>query len=363
MNFEATHKDDKEPIGPSFWRAGAFMALDQNHWAVAWGNPRWSQVPDKTKLSFYAPNFFLTKQQPWLLFDHSAILSRKDLWEVVAGSEKLLKKDILQWDHPSEEYFRQQFTLIMEKFDDGELEKAVPVIFSQTKKIVNKILKQDWWRRLLSLEGVHPFGFWTEAEGMIGATPEILFSMNEPGELLHTMALAGTGDAQKDLLSDHKEMVEHNWVADEMTKLLSGFGKVQRSKTYEWLIPPLKHLRTDLDLNLNVDTKEDSLEVWVQRLHPTPALGVAPQRKNWHWLQTLNYSEPMAKLPQRHGAPFAVQTPEGHIKCVVAIRQVQWQDEQLFMGSGCGVVPESQFESEWGELQLKRKAVQGVLGL
>jgi isochorismate synthase EntC len=48
---------------------------------------------------------------------------------------------------------------------------------------------------------------------------------------------------------------------------------------------------------------------------------------------------------------------------LVAIRNIQWQDEKIRLGSGCGIVKSSQIEREWQELKLKRESVKRMLSI
>ena len=364
MSFNPLHKNNNHSIDTNFLECGAFMALNEDQWVIGWGACRWSQTPDKTGFSFYVPDFFISTNSPWLLFEKSAIVSRVNFqglinsWRVVGDSNGQNK---LSWQDPLKSDFENQFSLIQKKFKNCELVKAVPIVFAKTDLVVTAVEKVHWMKRLFKTEGLHPFGFWTGEEGAMGVTPELLFDFNQRSMRLSSMALAGTGPLDKDLTGDPKEIVEHEWVLSEVEEVLSSLGQLEKSKTYEWKIPPLKHLRTDFQLL--VTQPGETFENWVGRLHPTPALGVAPHRTKWHWLFDLNYRNRDGKTPMRHGAPFGVLTPEGNIKCLVAIRQIQWNSRELYLGSGCGVVPESQLESEWRELKLKQRAVQEVFGL
>jgi isochorismate synthase EntC len=51
------------------------------------------------------------------------------------------------------------------------------------------------------------------------------------------------------------------------------------------------------------------------------------------------------------------------MKCVVAIRNVQWTGKCLQVSSGCGIVKESRVLNEWRELELKRNSIYRRLGV
>ena len=49
--------------------------------------------------------------------------------------------------------------------------------------------------------------------------------------------------------------------------------------------------------------------------------------------------------------------------CVVAIRNVQFINGKAYIGSGCGLVKESQIEKEWKELKKKRQFIKKILNI
>jgi len=50
-------------------------------------------------------------------------------------------------------------------------------------------------------------------------------------------------------------------------------------------------------------------------------------------------------------------------KSLVAIRNIQWDKNKSYIGSGCGIVKKSELNKEWAELTLKRNSVKKYLGL
>jgi menaquinone-specific isochorismate synthase len=201
---------------------------------------------------------------------------------------------------------------------------------------------------------------------MIGATPENLFVKR--GRELETVAVAGTkaktaqpvAEAVSEFLADSKERHEHQLVIDDLRETLSIVGDVTVGETQVLELPSLYHLVTPIQAHLN---REMMLSELVALLHPTPALGLSPRRMGFSEM------EKWGELDRRgrFGAPFGVayRDEEGVEiqRCVVAIRNVQWQDQQVMLGSGCGVVPQSDFEREWSELRTKRESVKRLMDL
>lgn len=381
----------------------------------------------KGKCSIYAPDFYLKNPKPWRHTRHFDVISFNQFAALVlafvaddvngevetqkientgaelnsklngktlfqsgfesqfesASDKKRLDADLplrealralnrFQWQEPDFSQFDRQWISIQKGFSERGLKKAVPVVFGKAQA------KMDVVRRLktlLSLLGgtepahrnLYLYGMWGEKEGvsygMVGATPEILFTQRNPEEL-ETVALAGTRGKSNienpaaSLLADPKERYEHQLVLDDVQEVLGRMGMVSTGETKTVELPTLYHLKTSVRARLN---KTFDFSDCVRLLHPTPALGLAPR--------AMGFSEMYLWEPtderHRYGAPFGVELelPDGQKirHCVVAIRNIQWQGNEVYLGSGCGVVPDSVLQREWRELQLKRESVKRIL--
>jgi menaquinone-specific isochorismate synthase len=336
-----------------------------------------------------------------------------------------------QWVEPDRLGFEAQFKEIRRGMSERGLKKAVPVVFERAQfgsqanqngpvqfnssaraRLILKILNMVEARRAdsnnarradsnnarradsnealqVGINGVerpdlgaalYAYGFWCSenekstsfSEGMLGATPEILFSITgtktdrttESAMRIQTVALAGTrarGDgAAEALMSDQKERHEHQLVVDDIRQVLEKLGKVTVGTTAVVEFPALLHLKTPLRADLDRPVEMHEL---IQVLHPTPALGVAPRELGFTEIE--RWDSP--QLRKRFGAPFGVsaklQDGTSIKECVVAIRNIQWHDGTVFLGSGCGVVPASDLNREWQELKLKRDSVKRMLDI
>ena len=220
---------------------------------------------------------------------------------------------------------------------------------------------------LLQLQGQTPYAYLSPTTGIIGGTPETLFSFENGSPTLCTMALAGTRATSEEransLLTDSKERLEHELVAHGLREKLKALGELEISSPRVWEIGPLSHLRSDVRLKIPNDSARPDRRFteMVTLLHPTPALGVAPVSVDWrHYLKSLD--EPVER--GRFGAPFGLVDPDGRTQALVAIRNVQWNERGLILiGSGCGVVKGSEVEKEWLEMELKRRSVRQLLGI
>lgn len=257
---------------------------------------------------------------------------------------------------PSFELFQEAFQNILGRIHRGELEKAVPVVFSESALVPSQSQRARMLHHLLE---AHPelyvFGFWNETSGTLGATPEILFHLNGPH--LKTMALAGTRPLSlaNELLKDPKELKEHRFVIQDLQERLEKFGWVRVEETHVATYGSIAHLRTWLE----VDTLDLTVDELMKRLHPTAALGVFPRNYGLSWLKSLPYQEHRGIF----GAPIVFSLSRQETLALVAIRCLQWNENGTRIGSGCGLVETSDLQREWQELTLKRQSVLKSLGL
>lgn len=343
---------------------------------VLWarGGLRRSAAPQPAGYSFYAPDFFLDSPQPWLLPEDPAdlegvqTLSAQELSAQLAPSaDAALPVDARQWHGPKRSEFDQDFGDLQAHFQAGKLRKAVPVFFEHADGPVSPAQTARWIAASLRApETLLPYGCWTEGGGMLGASPEVLFEVR--GGTLKTMALAGTlaaphsgaAAAEALFLADPKERKEHNLVVEGIVDALAPLGAVTVGAARILKLPGLWHLQTSIEAALREDL---SMENLVRRLHPTPALGGSPRAASldWLWQQDLGRSE--ADRRGGFGAPFGVQSPDGSLFCLVAVRSLQWDHKRMRIGAGCGIIQESRPEREWEELRRKRETVKRLLGI
>lgn len=275
----------------------------------------------------------------------------------------------LKWETASRESFDQSFALIQKHIAQGDLVKAVPIVFEHASLSLSLSQRAYFILNLLSVDArLHVYGFWSSTKGFLGASPELLFTTRDMQ--LNTMALAGTlpkanvegvssAEASASLLLDKKEREEHQWVIDDLHSLLQKIGQVTVRETEVLELPMLYHLYTPISVQMKEGLSTAQL---LRLLHPTPALGVAPRSFDFRSMQA--WPEQMER--RSFGAPFVIQLRENGLvesTAVVAIRQIQWDECKISIGSGCGVVKSSHADREWQELTQKRLSVKKVLGL
>lgn len=347
----------------NFLEAGALLR-HRNQWILIEGPFRAAKSPDSVEISVFCPDFYdLNRPALW---HGKAVhrLSSADLRQICEEylaqgpsiAESLAKA---AWAEPRKEDFAEALRVIQSKIQKNEIQKAVPAVFARTTQTVAARDRAEMILQLLQApQTLYVYGFWQQGEGLLGATPEVLFDYSQG--VLKTMALAGTcpkseSTEREYLLKDPKEMQEHQLVVEDIARLLGQWGEVQAQGPHILELPILYHLKTDIQVQCQ--TRPDFVAL-AKSLHPTPALGVAPRSQGYLWMQDL----PGQEGRRYFGGPFAFMNAEEAL-CLVAIRNLQWSKDSAMIGSGCGVVAASELEREWRELYQKRLSVKKVLGL
>jgi menaquinone-specific isochorismate synthase len=348
------------------WLAeGAIFSGQKGQAIIAWGDSRWESSPNsETSAWFYFPDYFLEAPKPWLNFAHSTIVP---IEELTALLKELPGYDDskLVWSEPYKRPFENGFHELQSEFHEGTLEKVVLYTTSTSKTPLNPMqLKRTLISILINAQTIplYLYGFWYRTEGIVGATPELLFwldYMSMPPQL-KTMALAGTqktDDNAVQMLSDAKLLKEHSIVVEDIERRLSSFGTVSKGELQLLKLPYLTHLYTPITLEI---LHLEPFSSFVKQLHPTPALGGFPREPAWKWLKNYNKIQPRG----RFGAPVGFWDPTTNDSaCYVAIRNVMWNERGAKIAAGCGIVAESTLENEWEEILLKTKSIKGFLQL
>ncbi|MFP5520460.1 MAG: chorismate-binding protein [Bdellovibrionia bacterium] len=264
----------------------------------------------------------------------------------------------IQWQPTNKSGFIDSFRDIKAQMEKGDLKKAVPVVFESARKHLSPhLLAQILLNSLRAPESLYFYGIWRKGVGAFGTTPEVLFHLR--GSVLETMALAGTmpktqSENRVSLLEDLKEVDEHSFVVEDIESILRQWGTVGVQGPQIIELPHLFHLQTLLQVNLK--NKVDKLEL-LKHLHPTAALGVFP-RNQLGFLRT----SPEQNNRGLFGGPAVFEFAQETL-ALVMIRSIFWDQHDIRIGSGCGIVPASELEREWFELEQKRASVKRIMGL
>lgn len=310
------------------------------------------------KPAFYVTDFFLKDPSPWIQYTHWEEIKIEEFKKYFISS---FSSSNLSWSITQETVFHQAFEELKQTFASSTLSKAVPYLFAHSNNPMTTSQLMRSLKKGLHYASHYPlylYGHWDAKGGILGVTPEILF--NRSASTLQTMALAGTchkEQSEQEFKHNSKEQQEHQWVVDGIKEALSKWGQVITGSLQVLSLPHLNHLMTPIEMML---PETVAFEEIVKCLHPTPALGAFPKQIGMQWLT--EYGERMER--GIYGAPFGVYYPQKQIsRCLVAIRNVQWNKQGMRIGAGCGIVKESQYQKEWNEINLKIKAIQHLLDL
>lgn len=342
---------DREGID-SFLNCGSLIGLAENKILIGWGARRWSALPcAEAAVNFFAPDFFLKAGLPWFVHTHHAIISIESLKHLAVEKTS---QGSFDWQLSEFSNFKEQFDSLQRLIGEGFLSKGVPYAFAKTKLSSWKDVLANMLSSVLTYTSKFPayaYGFWNEEEGIVGASPELLFDLSDK---LTTMALAGTSKNESALFSE-KLVQEHRFVIEGICSALKDYGCLEVGETRRLYLKNLCHLATPIEVALK---QKGVFYELVQALHPTPALGAFPKLEGMKWLERCH-----TKLHRkRFGAPIGYLSGNKG-RCLVAIRNVQWDKQGMMIGAGCGVVKASNLEEEWQEIELKIEATKDLLGL
>ena len=335
----------------------AFVQTAPGRLLIGWGP--FEQLPFRRpeRPAFYVSDFFLDDPHPWRHPAEWEELSFEEL-AVRFGSDEAPQ---IEWDGAPDEVFARLFASAQEAFARGDFTKIVPVMFESGRFT----RRGEWWRYFFSRLALLPPGLWAygysyKSHGVIGATPEMLFQAERHG--YRTMALAGTRPVARaeELLHDAKERREHRMVVDDIVRRLAPFGNVEIGPLGLLRLPTIAHLITPIFFAETGGAEKMSFAEMIRRLHPTAALGVSPRTSaGERWLREADKG-----IKRRtFGAPFGVEREDRSALALVAIRNIQWEGDRVRVGSGAGLLAESQLQRELEELRYKREQVKALFHL
>lgn len=331
------------------FESGAICSLDSKKCLIGYGKQTWSESPLQYPV-WYAPDFFLKNKAPYLQFSSTEEITTEDLLKRIKEKTPVPHAfNPLEWTH---------FEHFFDKFRQSDLKKVVPYV---VKHATGSVCTQSMLYHALSYQIKNPrtaiYGFWNEKEGMLGATPELIISLDQNGTL-RSDACAGTLPIAlaNSMLANPKLIDEHNYVIDGLRRALSSFGEVLVGKTEVAKFSKIAHLFTPIEMK---GIASNSINEIVKKIHPSPAIGAFPKEEGLAFLH-----EQEEKIPRgRFGAPFGVFKSKDEARIYLAIRNIQWEKEKMKLMAGCGIVPESLLNEEKNEIQHKLAAIQEIVGI
>jgi menaquinone-specific isochorismate synthase len=251
---------------------------------------------------------------------------------------------------------------------DGDLRKVVLAhdLLARTEFAV------DERHLLVRLAAAYPTCWTFAVEGLIGASPEMLIRRH--GRKVSSRVLAGTawpehagehtaGTVATHLLASQKDLDEHVYAVDSVAEVLRGIsGDVRVPRTPRALpLANLTHLSTDITARLPPHAGRGPLGPssalgLAARLHPTAAVGGTPRAAA---LRLIGEQEPTNR--GRYAAPVGWMDHNGDGEFAIALRCAQVNGDQVRLIAGCGIVAESDPETEAREAQIKMVPIRDAL--
>lgn len=221
--------------------------------------------------------------------------------------------------------------------------------------------------RVLRTLNPSPYMFYfsgTDVE-IAGASPETLVKLEDG--VLHTFPLAGTKPRGKteaedlaleqSLLSDEKELAEHNMLVDlgrnDLGKI-SKFGTVEVEKLHS--IERYSHvMHIGSTVRGEIREDQDALDA-LSSVLPAGTLSGAPKIRACQLIGELENNKRGI-----YGGAIGYIDFTGNMDTCIAIRIAYKKNGKVFVRSGAGIVADSNPDSEYRECQNKAKAVMDAL--
>ena len=221
--------------------------------------------------------------------------------------------------------------------------------------------------RMLRTVNPSPYMFYfsgTDVE-VAGASPETLVKLEDG--VLHTFPLAGTRKRGKtreedqrlfeDLLSDEKELAEHNMLVDlgrNDLGRISKFGTVEVEKLREvQLFSHVMHIGSTVRGEIRDD--KDALDA-IEAVLPAGTLSGAPKIRACQIIGELENNKRGI-----YGGAIGYIDFTGNMDTCIAIRIAYKKNDTVYIRSGAGIVADSVPENEYEECINKAKAVVSAL--
>ncbi|MES2768087.1 MAG: isochorismate synthase [Bdellovibrionota bacterium] len=268
-----------------------------------------------------------------------------------------------RFDKPKKSDWLNLFTKIHEKFQDETFRKIVPAR-KVTVDLEQNLNILEFFKKIMKDSNYNYMIRTSEHSAFMGSSPERLLFFQD--SKFQTEAIAGTRPKElaHELLESEKDLYEHNLVVEDIIAKLKPFSeKIHSEKTAVIDAKNLAHLKTKITATPSLGNTQtgnaQSKNIFnvIESLHPTSAVCGMPKRESINFLRE---SESFDR--GLFASPFGVFNRKFTDICV-AIRCCHIEKNRVDLFSGVGVVPQSNPESEWQELEHKIQPYLDLLGI
>ena len=328
------------------------------------------QIPGSGPIAFGAIAFADGSKSSSTLVMPKVVLGRRDdsYWITTVDEAEL--PEVTPWVENSAVTFgagrvgREQFASLVDKavalIEQGSLEKVV-----LARDLIGEVAAGFDLRPTLNrLLNRYPSCWVYSVDGMFGASPELLVRVSHSqvsARVLAGTAARGTDPSvdlaiAKALAESHKNLAEHEFAVRSLVNALEPFCDQVDADTepFSLKLPNLWHLASDVQ---GVLKSEGSVLDLASALHPTAAVAGTPRLESLKLIEEL---EPFDR--GRYAGPVGWIGADGDGEWVIALRGAQIDGNQITAFAGCGVVAESDGQSELTETDLKFQPILGALG-
>ncbi|MCR5545760.1 MAG: anthranilate synthase component I [Lachnospiraceae bacterium] len=217
--------------------------------------------------------------------------------------------------------------------------------------------------RVLRGSNPSPYMFYFTSDNIeiAGASPETL--VKKEGSRLSTFPLAGTRPRgktkeedealEKDLLSDEKELAEHNMLVDLGRNDMGRISKIGSVKVEDYMsiqrYSQVMHIGSTVVGEIRED--KDAIDA-VDSILPAGTLSGAPKFRACQIIEELEESKRGI-----YGGAIGYLDFAGNLDVCISIRLVYKKNNEVCVRSGAGIVADSVAEKEFVECKNKAKAV------
>ena len=312
---------------------------------------------------YFTTNLFCTKYDDIELFD-TVYKERQNLLSAVNQKYNFSYPAIEKIEEIRPEEWKKSVTTLVNSFQDSNLNKVVMarelrLKFEKTvqvEKVIAHLLEEQ--------KESFIFAFEVNGDCFIGASPERLVKKEETRVFSTCLAgsIARGSTLEEDcvlgqtLLEDQKNSVEHQYVVDMIKEAMEETCEKVTLPSEPQLMKTkyIQHLYTPI---IGQSREGTSLIDIVNKLHPTPALGGVPKEA------AVSKIREIEELDRGYyAAPIGWQDYQGNGEFAVAIRSALIQDQEASLFAGCGIVADSEAESEYVETSIKFRPMLTALG-
>ncbi|EKN65959.1 isochorismate synthase [Neobacillus bataviensis LMG 21833] len=313
--------------------------------------------------TYLTTNIVITPNDDFSLFS-KVLEERNQLLHSLKQDHGAKSAVLLETTEISPERWKQAVDGVVKELTNGPLKKVV-LARELRLSFTNKVEAEAVLGNLYTQQPAsYIFAFESNGDCFIGATPERL--VKKRGSEVFSTCLAGSisrGITEEEdrilgqtLLNDQKNLIEHGFVVEMIKEALE-------ESCEEIILPEKPQLLKNRDIQhlytpvIGKCSNDASLLLLVERLHPTPALGGLPKKAAVEKIRQVEdldrgfYGAPLGWIDYKQNGEFAVS-----IRCGL----LQGDEASLF--AGCGVVADSNSESEYLETSLKFTPMLRALG-